>query len=130
LAIIIDCHSFPSVPLPYEQAQDLRRPEICIGTDAFHTPKWLSEALISMFQRKGYSVSVNDPFAGAIVPARFVNRSDRVLSVMIEIRRDLYMDEDTGERSSNLVEVAEDIAQAIAAARNAAGMHTPDERAF
>jgi hypothetical protein len=38
---------------------------------------------------------------------------------MIEIRRDLYMDEDTGERDSNLGMIAQDTAQAIAAAREA-----------
>jgi len=97
-AIIIDCHSFPSTPLPYELVQDPRPPDICIGTDAFHTPRWLSEILISAFESLGYRVSVDTPFAGTIVPASFFNRSDRVLSVMIEIRRDLYMDEKTGER--------------------------------
>jgi N-formylglutamate amidohydrolase len=119
-AIIVDCHSFPSVPLPYEPVQSFPRPKICIGTDSFHTPNWLSTALISMFERRAYSVNVNDPFAGAIVPDEFFNRSNRVLSVMIEIRRDLYMDEDTGERHSNLTKVAKDTVQAIEAVREAA----------
>jgi N-formylglutamate amidohydrolase len=119
-AVIVDCHSFPSVPLPYELVQGFPRPKICIGTDAFHTPEWLAMALFSAFERRGYSVKVNDPFAGAIVPVEFFKRSNRVLSVMIEIRRDLYMDEDTGERDSNFARIAQDTAQAIAAARQAA----------
>jgi N-formylglutamate amidohydrolase len=118
-AIIIDCHSFPSVPLPYELVQDQQRPEICIGTDPVHTPDWLSAALVSAFERQRYCVSVDTPFAGTIVPARFFRRSDRVLSVMIEIRRDIYMDENTGERRATLADVAVDTAMAIAAVRQA-----------
>ena len=35
-SFIVDCHSFPSVPLPYESNQSKDRPDICIGTDNFH----------------------------------------------------------------------------------------------
>jgi N-formylglutamate amidohydrolase len=124
-AIIIDCHSFPSVPLPYEQ--DPRRPEICVGTDSFHTPQWLSTTLVSAFEGRGYSVLVDSPFSGTIVPAEYLGRSDRVLSIMIEIRRDLYMDEETGERNSNFSKIAEDIARALGVVRQAARVHPPDK---
>ncbi len=44
--LIIDCHSFPSKPLPYEPDQSANRPDICIGTDEFHTPKWLTDECV------------------------------------------------------------------------------------
>ena len=34
--LIVDCHSFPSVALPYELEQREERADFCIGTDAFH----------------------------------------------------------------------------------------------
>ncbi len=40
--LILDCHSFPSHPLPCDLDQDPGRPDICIGTDPFHTPDQLA----------------------------------------------------------------------------------------
>jgi N-formylglutamate amidohydrolase len=36
--LIVDCHSFASVALPYELDQTSERADICVGTDSFHTP--------------------------------------------------------------------------------------------
>jgi N-formylglutamate deformylase len=36
--LIIDAHSFPNRPLPCDDGQATDRPDICLGTDAFHTP--------------------------------------------------------------------------------------------
>ena len=48
-AFIIDAHSFPSVPLPYEFNQNPKRPDICIGTDLFHTPNNLCKKAQDIF---------------------------------------------------------------------------------
>ncbi len=108
-ALIIDCHSFPSVPLPYEVDQGIRRPEICIGTDDYHTPKWLASYAKEMFSLAGISVEFNRPFRGALVPALFWRQNISVSSIMIEIRRDLYMDEKTGKRLGYFEKFAEKI---------------------
>jgi len=47
--LIIDCHSFPKSPLPYELNQEKSRPEICIGTDNFHTSKKLKNSFRKLF---------------------------------------------------------------------------------
>jgi N-formylglutamate amidohydrolase len=44
--LIVDCHSFPSVALPYELDQREERADVCIGTDAFHTPPSVREAIV------------------------------------------------------------------------------------
>ena len=41
---IVDCHSFPYIPLKSALDQSLFRPDFNIGTDAIHTPKNLSSA--------------------------------------------------------------------------------------
>jgi N-formylglutamate amidohydrolase len=91
-AIIIDCHSFPDNPLAWEDPSDLPRPDICIGTDAFHTPPEISKLFTDYFEEKGYTVSINHPFAGTIVPSEFYHKVPRVHSIMIEINRRLFMD--------------------------------------
>jgi len=146
--LILDCHSFPSRPLPYEEAAAVHtadpgafrhRPAVCIGTDStrapqsdpavrtptggdptggtpalggLHTPVWLRELAEGVMGEMlaawpdgagagaaaAAGVAFDRPFSGAIVPSRFFGTDTRVLSLMIELRRDLYMDEETGGR--------------------------------
>ena len=96
--LIFDCHSFPSRPLPYEPDQRPDRPDICFGTDPFHTPERVLDVSDGLFTRAGYRAALNQPYAGALVPATHFRRDDRVLAIMVELNRSLYMDEETGER--------------------------------
>ena len=141
--LIVDCHSFPSSPLPYEfkvsadRWKVIHRPAVCIGTDTtlpphapfahpgMHTPPWLreraAEAIGDMLAdwpggaapdpasaphepapegagRAVAGIAFDRPFAGTMVPLPYLGNDRRVLSVMIELRRDLYMDEETGGR--------------------------------
>jgi N-formylglutamate amidohydrolase len=89
--LVIDAHSFPARPLPYELDRDPNRPDICIGTDSFHTPAWLHDLARREFLELGYSVQIDRPFAGALVPLRHYRSDRRVSSVMIEVNRGLYM---------------------------------------
>ena len=41
------------------------------------------------FKSTGYTVKVNEPFAGSIVPLKYLN-DNRVQSVMIELNRRIY----------------------------------------
>ncbi len=109
---IIDGHSFYDEPLPYEFDQDADRPDICIGTDEYHTPRRVEEEVCCLFRKKGYSVEINRPFAGCIVPLKYYRSDKRVMSVMIEINRRLYIDHDIN-RTSGYVRVKNDVAEAV-----------------
>jgi N-formylglutamate amidohydrolase len=61
--LIVDCHSFPSVALPYELDQREGRADFCIGTDTFHTPAVIRDAIVSAVKEIGYSVAIDAPFA-------------------------------------------------------------------
>lgn len=111
--IVIDGHSFPTHALPYEDDQDPDRPHICIGTDPSHTPFWLRDSAVRAFEEVGWSVAVDRPFAGALVPMRFYQEDLRVRAIMVEVRRDLYMDERSGARLPAFDEVKRSVAHAL-----------------
>ena len=103
--LIVDCHSFPSVALQCELNQTGNRPEICIGIDRFHTPPKLANELYQFFKLKGFTVDYDTSFSGSLVPYTYYKKDARVRSVMIELRRDLYMDEQTGEKLKRFEEI-------------------------
>jgi N-formylglutamate amidohydrolase len=89
-AVVIDVHSYPAEPLPYELHGQGPRPPVCLGADDFHTPAGLLARAREAFAPLG-ATAVNTPFAGAYVPLKHHGRDRRVSALMIEIRRDLYL---------------------------------------
>jgi len=96
---VIDVHSYPRVAQPYELAGGLdpaaRRLELCIGTDPVHTPEHLASSVEAVARALGIEVARDTPFAGTFVPSAFLGDVS-VRSVMLEVRRDVYMDEGSG----------------------------------
>ncbi len=111
--VIVDAHSFSSTPLPHEPSQETPRPDICIGTDDFHTPYQLLEFCKDFFEAKGYSVAINQPFSGTVVPVDYYGKNKQVESVMIEINRNLYMNEQTGEKSDNFEIIKQEVSELL-----------------
>ena len=102
--LIIDGHSFYPCPLPYELDQTAGRPDICIGTDDYHTSPVLTEKLTTFLRNNGLTVKTNSPFAGALVPIKYYQREKSVQSIMIEINRRLYLTKN-GEKTANFPHV-------------------------
>jgi N-formylglutamate amidohydrolase len=93
--LILDLHSFPSSPLPYELHQEESRPELCLGHEEPHAPL---EFLTRLRQDlAGWDLADNEPFHGSYVPLEFFGSDPRVQSVMLEIRRDTYLTEPAGD---------------------------------
>lgn len=92
-AILVDLHSYPVRALPYERHQEAQRPPVCIGVDPDHTPAALLERVSRACSVIGHVV-VNEPFAGTYIPLRHLGRHSRVTSVMVELRRDMYLRDD------------------------------------
>lgn len=110
--LIVDGHSFYDEPLPYEFDQNRSRPDICIGTDEYHTPGRIEETLCAFFRDRGYSVELNRPFAGCIVPIRYYRIDKRVCSVMIEINRRRYIDHNIN-KTLGYMRIKQNVAAAV-----------------
>jgi N-formylglutamate deformylase len=92
-AVVLDLHSYPVTALPYERYQQARRPPVCLGVDFDHTPAALVDQVSRALSVVG-DILVNEPFIGSYIPIRHFGRDNKVTSVMVELRRDMYLRQD------------------------------------
>lgn len=117
-AIIIDCHSYPSKPLKRDLDKNSKRPDFNIGTDTYHTPKELIDLSISFFENAGYTVGIDWPYKGSIVPLEHYQKNNNVQTIMLEINRELYLNEPSNEKSDCYLKVKEIAQQFIKTIKN------------
>lgn len=99
--LILDCHSFPANPLTRALIRDEIRPDFNIGTDSYHTPKHIIDESIYYFKTKGYTIGLDTPYSGTIVPMEYYQKDQMVTSIMLEVNRRLYLKKNTNEKSEN-----------------------------
>ena len=109
---LIDCHSFSSKPLKYEDNPDSIRPDFCLGTNHQIKDKPIMKILKNYIEGEGYSFDINNPFSGSILPNNYFNE-DRVQSIMIEVNRKLYMNEKTGKKIQSFLKTKKIIKEII-----------------
>jgi N-formylglutamate amidohydrolase len=117
-ALIIDCHSYPGKPLNRGLDQRPKRPDFNIGTDDFHTPKELIELSISFFEKAGYTLGVDWPYRGSIVPIEYYKKNRSVATIMLEINRSLYLKEPTNQKSEKYEQIKEVVNDYIKTIKN------------
>ena len=93
---VIDCHSFPDIPLTRDLNQDMPRPDFCLGIDEFHTPKEVYLPVQDSLTSLGYKVLINNPYAGTMIPMKYYQKNKDVNGLMIEVNRKLYMTNSNG----------------------------------
>ncbi len=106
-------HEVKGRPFPYGYDQSQDRPDICIGPDEFHTPASLFRRALELLGKEFDKVELKRPFSGSIVPSAYYGRNKRVLSIMIEINRALYMDETSGEKLPAFDDVADRVGRTL-----------------
>ncbi len=112
-AIILDCHSFPDKPFLRDLNQEVPRPDFNIGTDVYHTPHYLIEISREFFNSKGYSLGIDFPYCGSLVPLEYYRKDKRVKSIMLEVNRKLYLDETTNCKSPGYLRIKAVISEFI-----------------
>lgn len=89
VCLLVDCHSFPDTPFPYETGTG-GRPDFCLGTTDSNSPDELVSHLAGTLQAQGFTVAINSPFQGCIMPPSHAG-DHRVRAIMVEVNRRLYM---------------------------------------
>lgn len=117
-AVIIDCHSYPSQPLKRDLDKNPKRPDFNIGTDSFHTTKELIDISVSFFEKAGYTLGIDWPYSGSIVPIEHYHKNKNVSTIMLEINRALYLNEPSNQKSENYNQVKQIVSEYIKAIKN------------
>jgi N-formylglutamate amidohydrolase len=93
-AVLIDCHSMPSVGGPMDRDSGHERAEIVLG-DRYGTSclPILTDAAEEVLTSLGYTVRRNTPYAGGYITRHYGRPADGIHALQIEINRALYMDE-------------------------------------
>ncbi|MFB9354505.1 N-formylglutamate amidohydrolase [Sneathiella chinensis] len=107
----LNCHSMPEMSNETsKEGPGVQRPEFCLGDRRGTTcdPKFVAKTK-EVLEELGYQVAVNEPYAGVELVRAYSDPDAGRHSLQIEIRRDLYMDEATLEKSANFDKVKADL---------------------
>lgn len=106
-AILIDCHSMPSIGGPMDRDAGHRRVDFvlgdCHGTACSAEVTATAERTLA---EMGYHVTRNTPYSGGFVTRHYGRPENRVHALQIEVNRALYMDECRVSRGSGLTALA------------------------
>ncbi len=89
--VILDVHSYRPKAHKNSLNSNLDRPAVCIGVDSFHTPNWLLARAQSAFSKIG-DIAINQPYAGTYIPLSHYEVNEKVSSIMMENRADIFLD--------------------------------------
>ncbi len=105
-AVLIDCHSMPSIGGLLDQDPGADRPDIVLG-DRYGTA--CAPVLIHTAEQTlsglGYKVTRNNPYAGGFNTEQYGRPGHGRHALQIELNRSLYMDENRVERADSLAKV-------------------------
>jgi len=107
--VVVDCHSFSNTPLLHEES--VNRPDFCLGFDDTRSTLPFLGKIIDLLETKGYLVSLNDPFSGALLPSEYID-NDSIKGIMIEVNRRLYLD-DKYNKNEDFNKIKDDITEVL-----------------
>lgn len=110
IAILVDCHSMPSMPAAALGADKRVTTDFVVG-DRYGSSSAveLVEALERAMRRRNFIVQRNKPYAGGYITEHYGLPPSGVHAIQIEINRAIYMDEARLERLDRFAAVADAI---------------------
>ena len=114
-AILFDCHSMPSSFRSLEGSEHkTNNKDVILGdVNGVSCDSQLTEMAKDTFERHGFSVKLNQPFAGGFITKNYGKPERNIHALQIEINRVLYMNEDRIEPNRNFNSFKKTLAKII-----------------
>ena len=114
-AVLIDCHSMPSIGGPMDRDTGLARTDMVLGD--YHgqaAAPQLIDLVENHLSGKGFKVERNMPYAGGFITQHYGRPAEHKHTLQIEINRALYMNERTIVHSAGFERLKEQISDLVA----------------
>jgi N-formylglutamate amidohydrolase len=113
-ALLIDCHSMPSIGGPMDADSGLRRVDIVLGDrhGSSCNPE-VTDLVEETCRDLGFRVTRNRPYAGGFTTHHYGQPRQGIHALQIEINRALYMDESAIKRTEGFASLARRIRDLI-----------------
>lgn len=109
LAVLIDCHSMPSIARP---AIGDPRAEVILGDrNGTSCDPRLTDVVSALFRGAGYRVARNKPYAGGHITESFGRPAEGIHALQIEMSRALYMNEARLTKTAGFARLERDLAR-------------------
>lgn len=113
-AILLDCHSMPSVGGPLDMDRAASRVDFVLGDrHGASCHPLVTASVAKLLGDLGYVVRINEPYAGGYTTQHYGRPGTGVHGLQIEINRALYMDEIKIERGPGFETIANQMSAVI-----------------
>jgi N-formylglutamate deformylase len=108
----INCHSMPAIGDALADDPGRERADFVLGDrDGTTCEPALTALVANTAQAMGYSVAINDPYKGVEIVRRHGRPQENRHSLQIELKRTLYMDEDTLRPTAGYERLSRDLSR-------------------
>jgi N-formylglutamate amidohydrolase len=132
LAVLIDCHSMPSIStLPLPESTDRKIKADFVLGDRYGTScdTELIDCVEYELRQLGYTILRNKPYAGGFITEHYGDPANNFHAMQVEVNRGLYMDERSLIKAERFGQIAGDISKVVGNLARRISARYGDERA-
>lgn len=110
----LDLHSMPSIGRSLHRDLGKKRAQVVIGNrEGLSADSKFSGLVLSSYRRVGFETILNWPYRGGRITELYGHPKKGQHTLQIEINRSLYMDEETGQKSTNFPHIQKRLNQVL-----------------